>query len=116
MIAIQTLLVIAFLALTYFFLSSRNSSRTKAWKKILLLLLIVGAIFFVLFPDYTTNLANLVGVGRGTDLLVYILAVAFIFQLLNGYVKTKQEEQRLVALARKVAIIDANMHVVKKSG
>lgn len=30
-------------------------------------------IYLVIFPDFSTKLANLLGVGRGTDLLLYSL-------------------------------------------
>jgi hypothetical protein len=29
-------------------------------------------IFFIAFPDRTTDIAHMLGVGRGTDLLVYL--------------------------------------------
>jgi hypothetical protein len=31
-----------------------------------------GGIFFIAFPDRTTDIAHMLGVGRGTDLLLYL--------------------------------------------
>lgn len=107
MIMIQIILILLLLAISINFISSRNSSRTKAIKKLLLLLTIPGAIFVVLFPSSSTYLANLIGVGRGADLLLYGLAVFVIFQTFDSYIKSMKEERRIVTLTRKLAIIEA---------
>lgn len=107
MIVIQILLIIAFLYVTYVLLSDRGTSRVNAWKKIILVFFVVLAITVVLHPELSNRIANLVGVGRGADLLLYILTVAFIFQGLSNYVKSKDEQKQFVKLARKVAIIEA---------
>ena len=107
MILIQIILIVAFVIVFVRLMSAMGSSRTNAYKKLSLLLFIVAAIVSVLFPSLLTSLANLVGVGRGADLLLYGLTLVVIFQLLNGYIKDKQEQQRFVKLVRKVAILEA---------
>lgn len=107
MILIQLILVIAILMIIVSFLYSRNSSQTQAWKKLLLLLFAIAAIVFILDPGLLDSLANFVGVGRGADLLLYALTVAFIFEQLNNYIKNKEEHKRIVILARKIAIEEA---------
>lgn len=104
---IQIILVIVLIGLIVFFLRSRKASRTKALKKIALVLFVVLGVIAVIFPDTITTLAHFVGVGRGADLLLYGLTVVVIFKLLNDYTKDMQEEKRLVKLARKVAILEA---------
>jgi hypothetical protein len=61
----------------------------------------------VIFPDITTNIAHLLGIGRGADLLLYGLTVVVIFMILNTYIKDREEERRFVSLTRKVAILEA---------
>lgn len=107
MIGIQILLIVALLVIMGKFLASHNSSRTKAWKKLLLVAFVAAAIVIVLWPNSTNRIAHAVGVGRGADLLLYGLTMAFIFTQLNSYVKSKQEQRRMVVLVRKVAILDA---------
>lgn len=107
MIIIQAVLIVALLALAINFLSSRNSSATRAIKKLAILLSIPCAIIVVLFPEATTQVANWVGVGRGADLLLYVFIVLIIFQLLDSYIKSKDDQKQIVKLARKVAIIEA---------
>lgn len=107
MILIQVILIVAILAILLRFLSSRNTYQTQAWKKILLLLFAVFAIVVILAPGILDDVANKVGVGRGADLLLYGLTVAFIFERFNSYIKDKEEQKRFVTLARKVAISEA---------
>lgn len=107
MILIQIILVIILVVVFAKLMSTRGSSRTNAYKKLALLIFIALAIVAVLFPQILTSIANLVGVGRGADLLLYGLTLVVIFQLLNGYIKDKDEQQRFVRLVRKVAILEA---------
>jgi small membrane protein len=110
MIAIQIILILAFLALVVRFMANPNSHQMKAWQKILGLLFCMVAIYAVLLPDQLNRLANAVGVGRGADLLLYLLTLSFIFVVFNNYVHNRQEQKRLVMLARKLAIIEANQN------
>lgn len=107
MIAIQIVLIFAIVVVLMRFLSSRNSLQTQAWKKIILMLFALTAIVMVLSPELVNRVANLLGVGRGADLLLYALTVAFIFVQLNNYIKEKEDKKRLVILARKIAISEA---------
>ena len=104
---VQLLLVTAILFILIRFLSSRNSFQTQAWKKILLLLFLLTAIVLIISPNILDGVAHFVGVGRGADLLLYALTIAFIFQVLSNYVKSKEEQKRIVILARKIAITEA---------
>jgi hypothetical protein len=104
---LQVILVLVLCLLIVGFLRSRSTSRTKAYKKILLILFVICAIVVVIFPEITTQTAHLLGIGRGADLLLYGLTVVVIFMLLNTYVKDREEQMRFVSLSRKVAILEA---------
>lgn len=109
MIVITQLIVIAIaLAILYFGLSGRRTYIARAWKKIGLCLLVVAMIVAVLFPDTTNSLAHLLGIGRGADLLLYGLTLAFIAYALNSYLRQQNEKDALYRLARRVALLDAN--------
>lgn len=114
MIAIQVILILAFAFLLYRLLTSPNSYQIKAWTKIFGVLFVLGAISVIIFPDSANTVAHWVGVTRGADLLLYVLTLSFIFTILNLYIKEKQENRRLVSLARKVAILEANLRRSKK--
>src|SRR4051795_12830566 len=62
------------------------------------------ATFLVLFPGVTTDIANTLGVGRGTDLLVYIGLLAGIHAFLLLYMRTRLLERKLTDVVRATAI------------
>jgi hypothetical protein len=107
MLLIQILLVIAVAALTLYFLSNRRKARAKAGVKIGFVTFLILAIFAVLFPDATTWVAQLVGVQRGTDLMLYALIVAFVFVTVSSYLRFREQELRFARLARAVALSNA---------
>ncbi len=115
MILIQLLLILAFVAALLKFLVNPGSHHINAWKKIIGTLLMVLAIFAVLFPNTLSTLANYVGVGRGADLLLYILALSFTFLAINLYVRGKQDEKRFAKVVRKLAILEAEKEAEKKN-
>lgn len=104
---IQILLVVGVAVLALLFLRNRNAMRFRAGKKLLLLLFSLAFVASVAFPEMLTAVANLVGVGRGTDLLLYALVVAFLFVALNTYLKFRDIEARQARLARYVALLEA---------
>ncbi|MBB5830914.1 DUF2304 domain-containing protein [Brachybacterium aquaticum] len=74
------------------------------------LLVIAFALFFglaVLFPGMLTRVANLVGVGRGADLLLYATVLVLLGFLALQEARTKAAEKRTTHLARRLAIDEA---------
>ena len=51
--------------------------------------------------------AQLVGVQRGTDLMLYGLIVAFVFVTISSYLRFREQELRFARLARAVALSNA---------
>lgn len=104
---IKPLLVIALLVIGLIALRGRGSNRTSAYLKIAMALFFVFAIYSVLFPEQISEIASFVGVGRGTDLLLYLAVIGFIFFALFTYAKFKDMETRIARLARAVALASA---------
>jgi len=104
---IQPLLIGSVLILLVYLLRSRSSARTKAWVKVGYVLFVIAGIYAILWPDDTTVVANWVGVDRGTDLLEYVLIIAFAFTTLSTYMRFKELELRYARLARAVALDSA---------
>lgn len=69
--------------------------------------ILAAAALSILFPNLLTRLAKLVGVGRGTDLLLYILVVTFLFVSVILFRRLEALERKYVGLARSIAIRDA---------
>ena len=61
-------------------------------------------ILLVWNPDLATRIANLLGVGRGTDLLVYILFVLMAMLILLVHARFRSYDRLLTELARSVAL------------
>ena len=80
----QLFLLLATATLVLYFLGNRRKARAKAGVKLGFLLFIAACIWAVLRPDDLTIVANYVGVSRGTDLLLYLLVVAFMFTTLSS--------------------------------
>jgi hypothetical protein len=106
---IQLLLIVSVLALLVYLLSSRSSALSKAWVKVGYVLFVIAGIYAILRPDDTTVVANWVGVDRGTDLLEYMLIIAFAFTTLSTYVRFKEIELKYAQLARAVALQNARV-------
>lgn len=106
-IVIQVVLIGALLFLMFALFNTRSGARPLAIRRLAYLVLLLAAIFAVLFPSVVTRLASLVGVGRGTDLVVYILVLMLISHLISSKSSAAKQSQRFTALARCIAISEA---------
>jgi small membrane protein len=68
----------------------------------------IGALA-IIFPDMTQRAADLVGVGRGTDLVTYLSIVAVMFVLLHYYTKFVELQRQLTEITRELAILRAEV-------
>jgi hypothetical protein len=106
-VLIQIILIVAALGLLVVLLRSRTSARTRAWKKLILILLTAVAIASILRPELTQRAANVVGVGRGTDLLLYLLTAVFLYVVVGFFLRFRDMERQLTLLARQLALDEA---------
>jgi hypothetical protein len=104
---IQILLIAMALVLFAFFVRSSHSVPTQAVKRIGFVAFVILNMYAVLRPDDTTWLAHKVGVGRGADLLLYLLVVAFAFFAVNTFLRFRTLERRFTDLARSIALSNA---------
>ena len=70
-------LVLAVLTILYVFVRSSNAVYVQASKRIALVLFALANVYAVMRPDDVSVIARFLGVGRGTDLVLYALVVAF---------------------------------------
>ena len=57
--------------------------------------------------DVWNRIARLVGVGRGTDMVLYALVVAFLSFTVTTYLRFREFEVRYTRLARRLALDEA---------
>jgi small membrane protein len=101
MTPIQLILIIGFLFTSlFYFVRLRN----RIADVLLLFVLVASAVLFILFPEWTSVLAKKLGVGRGTDLVLYICIVLFYFVILKLYARMRKLEQQITILIRKQAL------------
>jgi small membrane protein len=74
--------------------------------------LLIAGMLAVMFPDLTQSIANLVGVGRGSDLVTYIAIVAVMFVLVHYYTKFVEVQGQITQLTRELAILRAEAAAV----
>lgn len=102
------LLLLAAIAVVALF-ALRGSTRAMhrvLWRGYVVGILAAAAVSIV-FPDILTRIGKLVGVGRGTDLLLYILVVTFLLVSVILFRRLDALERKYVTLARLIAIRDA---------
>lgn len=109
MIAIQFLLIAAVGFGLLFFVRRWHGVGMQAGKRIGLVAFALLNVYAVLRPDDVTWLANRLGVGRGADLILYLLVIAFVLGMLNFYLRFKTMDRRLTELARTIAIREAEI-------
>lgn len=104
---IQLLLIAAIITLGLVVMRRTGADSHLAIRRILMMFFVLAAIASVLFPQWLTSLAALVGVGRGTDLLLYALVVMFLAFVYTQYRRNSALQRQLTLLARKIALLEA---------
>lgn len=106
-IVIKVVLIGVFALFAVIVLLPGRGTRKLALKRLALLLLFGLAIVAVMFPEVTNAAANAVGVGRGTDLLLYGLVIVFVGNAISTSVRFRHQERELTQIARAAALRDA---------
>ncbi|WP_019816443.1 DUF2304 domain-containing protein [Saccharomonospora saliphila] len=105
----QVVLLAAVAGIFLYFVSRKHNVRMQAGKRIGFFGFLAFAVYAVLFPQHVTLLAHALGIGRGADLLLYMLVVAFLFGMLNTYLRFRGTTQQITELARTLAIREAEL-------
>jgi len=105
-LVIQVLLILGILGITAWLFRTRGAKQL-AVRRLLIIAFALFAVVAVAFPSITTRAANLVGVGRGTDLLLYATVVVLLGFLALQEARTKNTEKRTTYLARRIALDEA---------
>ena len=104
MLPIQAILITLLVLIGGIYVTTLSS---RLVSRLAVLGLLATGVLFVINPDLTTRLAHIFGVGRGTDLLLYLFCVASITVFLKLYKKHRTVEEKLTEVARQVALLGA---------
>jgi len=107
-IVLIQLFLIGFVILTATRLLRSRGARPQAVRRLGLMLFAALAVWSILFPSVWDHFARLVGVGRGTDMVLYALVIAFLSFTLTTYLRFRDLETRYTTLARRLALDEAD--------
>ena len=82
--------------------------RSTLRDRVLAILLFVAAVVAILFPAVTTRVANALGVGRGTDLLIYLFVLGAVFAFIVLNARIIRLEDHITELVRELALSRAS--------
>ena len=108
---IKVLLVLSIVAVAIVVMRGEGSARRTALGRLASLAFVACGVLAVLAPDLVTKLANAVGVGRGTDLVLYALVVAFLFSTVAVRRRFRHQDDRIAQLTRELALRSASPEV-----
>lgn len=92
------------IAIAGFFLFRGGGARHQAMRRILMVVFLLAAVSSVFFPQVWTWFANLFGIGRGADLLLYLLVLVFFGFVASTHRRFRQMEKSITELARQLAL------------
>ena len=105
-IIVQLLLVLGIVGIVSWLFVKRGAKQL-AVRRLLIIAFAVFAVLTVLFPGMLSRVANLVGVGRGADLLLYATVLVLLGFLVLQEARTKNAEKRTTYLARRLSLDEA---------
>ncbi len=105
---IKIVLIGALAAAAYVLVRGRRTALNLLVRRALMLAAIAAGVVAVLLPDTVTDVAQAVGVGRGADLVLYLLVVTFLFTTIGLYLRLSEMHDRYVELARQLALHEAD--------
>lgn len=101
---VKLLIVAILLIATYFIMKPVKSAQHLAMRRLSMMIFVAFAVLAALFPSMLSYIAVSLGIGRGTDLLLYGLTLAFFSTLVTAYRRDAAVERKLTQLARTIAL------------
>ena len=114
-VLIQLVLIIVVMLVAARLLRGRGA-RTQAVRRLGLLFFAAFAVWSILVPSVWNSIAKVVGVGRGTDMVLYALVVAFLSFTVTTYMRFREFETRYTKMARRLALDEAGPPRAAKIG
>lgn len=101
---IKSVLLVCVAGIGWMMLRSPGGARHQAGRRLVTLAFVLFAIIAIVAPSLMAHLAHLVGVGRGADLLLYALVIAFLAQVLSSFRRDARRERQITHLARRISL------------
>ena len=81
-----------------------SRSRTILFERVVIVLITLAGVYFVLFPETSSNIAHLVGIGRGADLVFYLFIIFSLFWFSSISTKMNRTDRKLTEIVRANAV------------
>lgn len=101
MTGIQILLLTGVLLITLYVI---QRLKRPVISVVLVSFLAAVAVWFILQPELTNNIAHMIGVGRGADLVFYICILLFWYVLIRLYARIRKLEEIVTEMVRQSAV------------
>jgi hypothetical protein len=109
---IRVLLLAGLVAIGWFVFLKRNKLPIHI---VTVFLLLAAGSVAVISPETTQWAAEQVGVGRGTDFVIYLSIVGVLFVLVHYYAKFVDLQRNLTQVVRELAVLRAEVEQTPKS-
>ncbi|WP_096380308.1 DUF2304 domain-containing protein [Aurantimicrobium minutum] len=106
---VQIALILALIFVLVYLVRSKPSAKQLAIGRLVIIFAVICGVVVIIAPGVLTSFANFLGVGRGTDLLVYVLIIAFLINAVSNYKKNIETSRKITKLARAVCL--ENQHL-----
>jgi hypothetical protein len=106
-IIVQVVLVLVVIFFSLMLVRGGSNAKHMAVRRIMVMLFAISAVLSIFFPAILSQLARLVGVGRGTDLMLYGFIVSFLVYMSTTHQRFRQTETTLTKLSRRIALDEA---------
>jgi small membrane protein len=90
--------------------------RSTLSDRLIYVVLIAAGIPLVLYPDWSTTIAHLVGIGRGADLVIYLFIIFSLFSFASSASAFRNIERELTVVVRTIAINNAAAGPMERLG
>lgn len=105
--ALIQLALIAAVVVVLLRMTTARGARTQAIRRLGMFAFAAFAVYSIIFPSVWVGLARAVGVGRGTDLVLYILVIAFLGYMMSTHLRFREMDVRFTRLSRRIALDEA---------
>jgi len=103
LIQLTLTLISVFIVVLYF-----AKMRSQLLDRIVVMTLFIASLVTIIRPDLTTTIAHYFGVGRGSDLVFYLMISGLAFLCVVLYIKIRKLEETQTVIVREIAIREAS--------
>jgi small membrane protein len=99
----QVILIALIVGVVAYIFTVRSVSRDRT----AMLIIAAAGCVLVIWPGLSTDVAQAVGIGRGTDLLFYLFVVFCLFRFVSTAAEMRRVNERVTRVVRDSALRDA---------